>query len=211
MRELSEWVQQYGWKVYYNQKNEQNYPIFHANTNSKPDLLLQKNGYNILVEVKNGKDHLDILNGIDQLWKYTGEYYTGRVFYKTNYRTLSIDAFVLATHYSKRGYLYARESELNYVETDYLVIKEQLIEKPTTHNTTRILWREWEKGFVSDYYEELRIGKTKPFIVLPQKPKIGILVAKIELNRQVHGMPYLYLNSNKFVPMGYNEIYIFSK
>ena len=211
MRELSEWVKQYGWKVYYNQKNGQNYPTFHANTNSKPDLLLYKGKYNVLVEVKIGKDHQDILNGIDQIWKYAGEYYTGRVSYKTKYKSLSIDTFVLATHYSRMGYLYAREAELNYIETDYLVMKECLIEKPTTHNVTRILWREWEKGFVSDYYEELRIGKAKPSIILPQKPKIGVLIAKTELNRQVYGVPYLYLNSNKFVPMKYNEIYCFSK
>jgi len=211
MRELSEWVQQYNWEVYYNQKNGQNYPIFHANTNSKPDLLLHKGKYNVLVEVKQGKKHQDILNGIDQTLKYAGEYYTGRHFYKVNEKLISINAFVFATQYSKRGYLYANEAHLNYLEYEFLKDYYHMIEKPISHSIVRFMWRQWEKGLAADYYEELRIGKAKPFIILPQKPKVGILVAKTEPTRQVYNMPYLYLNSNYFIPMGYNEIYCFSQ
>jgi len=214
MRELSEWVQQYGWKVYYNQKNTDGYPVFHANTNSKPDLLLQKNGYNILVEVKKGKKHNDILNGIDQTWKYAGEYYTGRHIYNLgNNKKLIIDAFVLATHYSHLGFLYAREAAINsYIENEELITYYRVIEKPISHSVARFLWRQWEKGFVADYFEELRIGKAQDSIILPKKPKVGILVARTEpITRQVYRKPHLYLNSNNFVSMDHDIFNVFSK
>ena len=207
MRELSQWLQRYHWKVYYNQKNPDDYPIFHANTNSKPDLLLQKGKYNILVEVKQGHHHQDILNGIDQTWKYAGEYYSGRHVYTIDKKPLIINAFVFATQYSICGFLYANESQLNYLEYDFLKEHYHMIEKPISHSIARFLWRQWEKGFVAEHYERLRIGKASNIVKPPQKPQVGILIAKTEPERrQIYDTPYLYLNSNYFIPMNYAVI-----
>ena len=210
MREIARWVHNYSWTTYYNQKNSDDYPIFHANTNSKPDLLLQKGNYNVLVEIKQGESHQDILNGIDQLWKYAGEYYTGRHIYLVDENLLTINAFVFATQYSRYGFLYAKESALNYLEYEYLKENYHMIEKPISHSIARFLWRQWEKGAISEQYEKLRIGKAKNDVKLPQKPRIGILIAKTEPQlRQIYDVPYLYLNSNYFVPMSYEEISCF--
>ena len=212
MREIADWVKQYGWQPYFNQKNTDNYPQFHANTNSKPDLLLQKNQYNILVEIKTGQDHQDILNGVDQTWRYAGEYYSGRAIYTIDNEKITIDAITLATKFSKSGFLYIKESNVNYLEYSYLTETYHMIEKPITHTTTRFLWRQWEKGFVLDYYEKLRQGITEQNIILPNKPRIGTLLAKIQSeNRQITTMPYLYLNSNNFVPMGCGKIESFNR
>ena len=200
-RDLAEWVTKYGWKVYYNQKNSDGYPTFHANTNAKPDLLLSMHDYNILVEVKIGQKHQDILNGFDQIIKYTGEYYTGRVQY-ANPNPIRINAFTFATKYSQKGYLYADESKLNYMEHEYLAEIQDMTEKPITHTVTRLLWRQWEKGVAFDYHSE-RICGISAGISPPPKPRIGVILAKtLNLTRQVSSMPYLYLNSNHFVPMG---------
>ncbi len=200
-RDLAEWVTNYGWKVYYNQRNSDGYPTFHANTNAKPDLLLSKHGYNILTEVKIGRKHQDILNGFDQIIKYTGEYYTGRVQY-TNPNPIRINAFTFATKYSQNGYLYADESKLNYMEHGYLSERQDMTEKPITHTVTRFLWRQWEKGLAFDHYSELRRGMSAG-ISPPPKPYIGVILAKtIHSTHEVPLMPYLYLNSNHFIPMG---------
>ena len=212
MRDLAEWFQEYGWTSYYNQKNPDGYPVFHANTNSRADLLINKNNYNVLVEVKHGREHQDILNGMDQIWKYAGEYYSGRTTYVSNGRKIGCNAFVLATKYSRNGYLYANESQLNYLEYDFLSEAFNMIEKPISHTITRFLWRQWEKGIVFDYFERLRRGKAGPRVIPPNKPRVGTVLAKTEARtRQIGTMPYLYLNSNEFVPMGCWNIRIFDE
>ena len=212
MRDIAEWVKDYGWTSFFNQKNTDGFDIFHANTNSKADLLLQKNNYNILVEVKPGLEHQDILNGVDQTWRYISEYYSGRAIYELNNKRLTIDAFVLATKFSRSGYLYCKESNLNYLEAPSLIELYQILEKPITHTTTRFLWRQWEKGFVLDLAEKLRRGQANTQVFPPHKPRIGTLLAQISsVNRQISKMPYLYLNSNNFIPIGCSDIFLFNK
>lgn len=211
MRDLAAWVTLYGWKVYYNQKNTDGYPIFSANTNSRPDIMITKNNYSILVEIKSGNDHQDLLNGFDQILKYVGEYYSGRVIYKTNI-TKKIDAFVLATKYSHDGYLYSNESKVGYIDyTGYLAQQENMTERPATHTFVRMLWRQWEKGLAFEHYSKLRQGISKVVYSLPKKPYVGVLISKTFMNRQIEPQPYLYLNSNIFIPMEKNEIYCFGE
>jgi len=212
MRFLGDWFEDYGWITYFNQKNPDGFPVFHANTNSKPDLLLRKNNYNLGVEVKAGEDHQDILNGIDQILKYVGEYYSGRV----NYRLggggglQSLDGFLLATRYSKDGFLYENEANVGYLDyTGYLAKEKNMTEKPITHSLTRFLWRQWESGLGFKYYNKIRRGVAKKETTLPsKKPKVGVIVAKTDKDtKQVSNQPYLFLNSNEFVPMGCKEIF----
>lgn len=211
MRDLAMWVAPCGWKVYYNQKNADGYPPFSANTNSRPDVLITKDSYGVLVEVKLGDEHLDLLNGFDQLLRYIGEYYSGRVTYKTN-MTRKIDAFVLATKHSRDGYLYGNESKTGYVDyTGYLAQQHNMTERPVTHTLTRMLWRQWEKGLAFEYYSRLRRGESREIHSLPKKPRIGVLIAKTLTNRQIEPQPYLYLNTNNFVPLNCDEIYQFEE
>jgi hypothetical protein len=211
MRDLATWVTLYGWKVYYDQKNTDDYPTFNANTNSKSDILLTKNNYSVMVEVKPGNEHHDLLDGFDQILKYAGEYYSGRVNYKTKI-TKKINAFVLATKYSRNGYLYSNESKVGYIDyTGFLAQEYNMTERPATHTFTRMLWRQWEKGLAFEYYSKLRQGISKEIYSLPKKPYVGVLIAKTLANRQIDLEPYLYLNSNIFVPMGKNEINYFEE
>jgi len=208
MRRLADWIKKNGWQVYYNQKND-DYPVFRANTNSKPDLLITKNNYNIMIEVKNGQEHQDILNGFDQTIKYAGEYYTGRIRYKTvNQENIPINAFLLATDTSHNGYLYANESELNYLTYGWLTETYNMIEKPITHTLTRLLWRTWQKGLACKTYELLRQGNKN--IKLPKKPFIGVLLSKtLASTNETSIEPYAYMNSNEFISLKYNEIKCF--
>lgn len=211
MRSIAQWLTPYGWKTSFNQKNSDNYEIFNANTNSKPDILAQKNGYNVLIEVKTGEDHQDILDGLDQTIKYAGEYYSGRSQYK-KLLSLRINAFVLATKFSPFGYLYSKEAPMGFVPYTYLTESYDMVEKPITHTLTRFLWRSWTKGLAAEHYEELRRGEASKQVIPPPKPYVGILCAKTQAsNKQITSMPYLYLNSNNFLPAGLNRFDLFEE
>lgn len=210
MRVIADWVTPYDWKVYYNKKNYEGYPTFHSKGGGgKPDILITKNGYNVMIEVKPCEKHKDILNGIDQTIRYVGEYYSGRTKY-TIKREIQIDAFVLATKYSPYGYLYSLESSLGTIP--YIALKKlwNMKEKPITHTTTRFLWRQWHKGLAHTYYENFRRGQTKKGLKLPNKPFIGTLIAKIDAETEQPSLePYLYLNSNEFISLRYEKIDLF--
>lgn len=203
MRKLADWFKECRWDVYFNQKNEDGYPKFHGNTNSKPDLLLRKNGYNILIEVKSGEDHIKILDGMDQVLKYCGEYYSGRTKYENG---LNIDGFFLATEYSENGFLYKNEDNVGHLNyTGYLARKKQMDEKPISHSLTRFLWRQWESGYAYKYFKEFQKGKAGKETEIPEKkPKIGTIMAKTDREtKQKSNQPYIFANSNHFIPMGW--------
>lgn len=212
-RKIADWLKETGWKISWDESNNDGYPTFHANTNSKPDILAQKNGYNILIEVKPCTKHSHLLDGIDQTIGYAGEYYAGRSkYYETseNNSEIRIDAFVLSTNYSKDGYLYQEESELKPLDDEYLVRQYDMTEKPITHTATRFLWRQWTKGPVNDFYNTIRAeskangGKQVPHY----RPKVGTLISKIKKSdRQITDEPFLFLNSNSFESMAGDRLY----
>lgn len=201
MRNISQWIEKIGWKVYYNQKNLDGYPTFTTmGSSAKPDIMATNKTFTILIEVKSGKDHQDILDGFDQVIKYAGEYYTGRIQYKTNI-TQQIDAFVLATGYSLSGYLYGNEGSQPFLNYTALKTLENMVEKPITHTVTRLMWRTWHKGLAAEHYESIRVGG-KSDHHLPNKPLIGVLIARTTATpERVSDTPWLYLNSNKFIPI----------
>lgn len=161
-----------------------------------------------------GKEHKDILDGIDQVLKYAGEYYSGRTQYRVNGQQVKVNAFLLATRYSESGYLYAKEDQLNYLPYSWLADNYNMIEKPITHSTTRFLWRQWEPtGYASLFFERLRRHKAKETINPPHKPFVGVLVAKTcsHPRAQTYETPFLYLNSNLFIPMNRMQIQCFDE
>ena len=206
MRVIADWAEQYGWTAHYNQKNNSGFPVFHSQgSGAKPDIMISKGPYNVMIEVKPGGAHKDILDGVDQTIKYAGEYYTGRVKYKTN-MIKKIDAFVLGTRFSPYGYLYGNEGgskNLNYHSLKELY---NMTEKPITYTAARFLWRNWQKGLAAKYYENIKIGLSAS-LSSPEKPFVGVLVSKICASTgQGTKEPYLYLNTNKFISLAYNEI-----
>jgi len=208
MRVIADWAEKFGWTAYYNQKNNSGFPVFHSQgSGSKPDILLSKNQYNVMVEVKPGRDHKDILDGVDQTIQYAGEYYSGRVTYKTNI-VKNIDAFVLATRYSEFGYLYSLEGDLDNVNyPGYLKNEFNMTERPLTFSTTRFLWRTWHKGLAAKHYENIRRGGPET-IRPPSKPSVGVMVSKIlATSGNTTKEPYVYLNTNKFCCLAYDKIY----
>lgn len=212
MRRISDWLNQYGWTARWNHKNSDGYETFHGNTNAKPDVLLSKNGYNVLVETKPCEKHKDLLDGIDQLLEYAGHYWTGRTVYTKEKpgEPIPIHGFVLGTNYSRHGYIYQEEDEHGFIEGTWLAENHNMKERPITHSATRILWRQWEKGLAKKHYEEFRKGDAGPNTNPPKKPKVGVLLSKIEkTTHQVTGAPYFYLNSNEFVPAEKERIYAF--
>lgn len=215
MRILGDWFEEYDWITYFNQKNPDGFPTFHANTNSKPDLLLRKNNYNILVEVKSGKEHQEILDGINQTLKYCGEYYSGRTKYQLDGRKrLKINGILLATNFSRNGYLYINEGNIGYLDyTGYLAKEKNMTEKPITHSLTRFLWRQWESEYAFKHFKSIRRGEANTDTILPKnKPKVGTIIAKTEKDtRQTSNQPFLFMNSNEFVPMSSDKIFCFGE
>lgn len=212
MRKLADWIENYGWKVYYNQKNKSGYDTFHG-PSCKPDLLLTKNGYRVMVEVKKGHEHQDLLNGFQETLDYAGKYWTGRTTgYYRNGRDedLDIDAFVLATQYSIDGFLYQKEQNTRTLDySGYLSKKKGMDEYASTHTITRYMWREWEDGKYTDYFRDLRRSQ-KQNVAMRQKPKVGTLVSKVDYETKAPTTePYFYLNSNKFVNLEWSDIYAF--
>jgi hypothetical protein len=213
MRKLADWISEYDWEVYYNQKNKSGYDIFRG-PSKKPDLLLKKNGYNVLVEVKPGTKHKQILDGYQKTIDYAGQYWTGR---QTDYyrdgkdESLEIDAFVLATQYSMDGFLYQKEQRTNTLDySGYLAKKHDMDEYGITHTATRLMWREWEKGHNVDYFRDLR-RSTNTQVRMKQKPKVGCLVSKVDQETKAATLePHFFLNSNNFVPLGVEQIYAFN-
>ncbi len=55
MRNLADWISDYDWEVYYNQKNKSGYDIFRG-PSKKPDLLLRKNGYAFVLATQYSMD-----------------------------------------------------------------------------------------------------------------------------------------------------------
>lgn len=212
MRRLADWISNGEWTVYYNQKNDDGYDKFHG-PSSKPDLLLKKNGYNVLVEVKPGDEHQHLLDGYGQTLKYAGQYWTGRA---TNYRrngkdeNLDIDAFVLATSYSRDGHLYQKEQNTGTVNYSGFLAKEKgMDEYPITHSILRLMWRQWEKGKHNDYYRQLRRSSNNS-VKMRKKPKVGGIVSKIDYEtKQSTSRPYFYLNSNQFEPLRKQKVKAF--
>jgi len=211
MRKISQWIEKTDWKIYYNQKNLDGYPTFTTvGSGAKPDILTTNKAQTILIEVKHGGTHQDILDGFDQIIRYAGEYYTGRIQYKTNI-TQRIDAFVLATNYSPSGYLYGNEGDLPFLNYTALKLLENMIEKPITHTVTRLMWRTWHKGLAAEHYEKIRAGGGSDHI-LPNKPLIGTLLARTTATPQkISDDPWLYLNNNKFAPLNYKTINLFEE
>lgn len=212
MGTLSNWLEKYNWKIWYNQKNRDNRPIFHANTNSKPDMLISKKGTNILIEVKPGDKHQDILDGYQQTINYAGEYHIGRAIYKTEEESnLKIDAFVLATNYSISGFLYNDEESQSWMDNSYLKKELNLVEKPITHSITRLMWRQWEKGIPNKYYKTMKVNKLAEGIKCPsKKPKVGSLLARVDRKYRLTGDPYLFINNNNFVDIskkGFHNVF----
>lgn len=201
MGTLSSWLEKYNWKIWYDKKNRENRPTFHANTNSKPDMLISKKETKILIEVKLGNEHQDILDGYQQTLDYAGEYHIGRTSYKIEEKdNLKINAFVFATYYSISGFLYNDEESQSWMDNSYLKKKENLVEKPISHSITRLLWRQWDKGIPCKYYKTMKANKRAKGINCPsKKPKIGSLMSRVDRNYRVTGDPHLFLNSNNFV------------
>lgn len=212
MRKLADWIENYGWKVYYNQKNKSGYETFHG-PSTKPDLLLTKNGYRVMVEVKKGHEHQDLLDGFQETLEYAGKYWTGRA---TGYHRqdrdedLDIDAFVLATQYSIDGILWQKEqngSTLDY--SGYLSRNKGIDEYPSAHTLTRLMWREWENGKYTDYFRDLRRSQ-KQTVGMRQKPKVGSLLSKVDSDTKAPTTePHMYLNPNDFVNLKWSDIYAF--
>jgi len=213
MRKLADWIETFEWTVYYNQKNKDGYEVFHG-PSSKPDMLIRNNGYNVLVEVKTGSSHQDILNGYQQTLDYAGKYWSGRTseYYRDDKdEELKIDAFVLATKYSIDGYLYGKEQNTNTIDySGYLAKEKHMDEYPITHTVNRMMWREWESGKYSDYFRDLRRDRSNS-VLTRDKPKVGTLVSKVDAEtKQSTVEPHFYLNSNQFVPAEVNQIYAFN-
>lgn len=213
MKKISKWTNKYGWKAYFDRENPWNYPLFHVKeTNgSKPDILLKKQNYTLAIEMKNGKDHKELVDGFGQTLRYAGEYWTNKAQYTIQGKQQKINAFVLATQFSPKGHLYEKETEHVNPNNEYFTKNLEIDEKLATHELTRQIWRLWENtkakvNLVRELYEEKTENKRN-------KPKVGALLAKIDYHtKEPSKDPWLFLNSNEITSIKYNnDIYALNK
>lgn len=147
--ELTEWMKKHSdVEVYWEQKNQNNHPVFKTKNPNKPDLLIIGK-YNTVVEVKTGFSKANTYDGVVDCYEYWLDYYKNEQEYNIGPKKVDIHNFILATRHSIEGHLYPSEYETKLTYTDFNETRRYAVRQaeipPQEYNMTeqsiRILWR----------------------------------------------------------------------
>lgn len=147
---ISKWVEQFGCVVYWEKKNQYNYPVFKSKidgkgTVSKPDLLIQYQEKNYFCEAKSADHKSNIYDSLFQILKYTT---TGYQHFVDGVEVIP-DGYLVASEHSIKGHLFLPEFEQIISPKYYHEGRKVAIyngelparEYNMTEQYTRILWR----------------------------------------------------------------------
>ncbi len=139
--------------------------------NKKPDIIIHTKkqplqGY-IALEIKNGNKAKNLYDSTKIITKYIKHYQDKETEYFINDKPIEIKAFVVATQYSKEGYLLRDEEKMQQPNDQW---RKQLSEEgihPSfeynrTHQFVRQLWGFWRQS-----------GRT------PETPGVGVLLSGV--------------------------------
>ena len=116
--ELSEWLQhETDSDVFWGENPEGEFGRFgYAGLDDRPDMLITGT-LNVVTEVKDGTDSAGIYDAMSQLHRYWKAYEYDDASVHIDGDAVHIDAFVLATQFSKDGHLFKPEREQGHRET----------------------------------------------------------------------------------------------
>jgi hypothetical protein len=149
--ELGDWLTQLGFPVFDEKRNPKRpqWPTFQVrNTQQgkRPDLVVcgdlrggshLRGSVYVAVEVKVGVKHQDILDAFDAVLQYFCDYLWGAE-YMVGETSIEIGAFVVATRFSRRGFLWEAEGKFQPER----IVKGPFDAHPNTFSVSRLLWRQ---------------------------------------------------------------------
>ncbi|MFX1535195.1 MAG: hypothetical protein ACFFDI_13305 [Promethearchaeota archaeon] len=190
---VGDWLDKLGFQIFDEKENIERpkwrkFEVRNISRSKKPDLIVRgnlkaantlKKGIYIAIEIKRGYKHSDILNGFDAILNYYSDYLWATEYWIDD-KQIPIYAFVFATFFSERGYLFSEEGKFNPKG----IVKGPWDAYPMTFTISRLLWRQKDnlvKRFqalskIPNAEKKLKItlytGKDLPEIgVLVQNPK----------------------------------------
>ncbi len=107
---ITNWLNTFNVEVYWEKKNQWNYPVFKCDGSSKPDLLIKRKcgGGNLncfAIEVKDASSDMNLLNAQAQILKYAKQ----PIKFFINEQEMYIHGFLVASQFSIKGMLYEND------------------------------------------------------------------------------------------------------
>jgi len=187
---VGDWLSKQGLKVFDERENTKRpqwdiFKIRNIERGKQPDLLAQgivtaaqisKPAY-VAVELKRGYKHQDILDGFDAVLEYFSDYMWGAN-YSIHGESIEITAFVLATLFSREGYLFKEEGKFD----PRGIVQGPWDAYPITFTIARLLWRQKDnllKRFrcLSGIPKiERKLSKQKRVSSVRVAPEVGVLI-----------------------------------
>ena len=146
-----DWLKNQGFQIFDERPNKERaewgvFKVRNINRGKKPDLVVCgnlaaaqtsiANAY-VAIEMKRGYKHHDILDGFDAILGYFSDYLWGAE-YAISGKVIQIAAFVFATLFSQRGFLFEQEGKFN----PHGIVKGPWDAYPMTFTISRLLWRQ---------------------------------------------------------------------
>jgi hypothetical protein len=156
--ELSKWLEENGFKVYWERKNKFGYSIFKTkgSTRKKPDvLIISPTGVTAVIETKCSKA-TETIEG-KKILSYYIDYDREKIKYYVDDKEVIIKYFLLANEYSKEGKLFKNDEP--YHHEHYVSgcgYPEYEFEKTKTF--IRMLWRDWKVNAERQDYRNRNVG-----------------------------------------------------
>jgi hypothetical protein len=148
---LGEWLAGLGFEVFDERPNSDHpewgvFEVRNLNRSKRPDLLVRgnlkgartvKSGAYVVVEVKCGYKHQDVLDGFDAVLGYFADYLWGAEYLAAG-KDIEVAAFVFATYFSQHGFLFEEEQKFD----PRGIVRGPWDAYPMTFTICRLLWRQ---------------------------------------------------------------------
>jgi len=142
---LSDWLNNFNIKIWWNQQNEFNHPIFKTKGSKRSDLLIYANKKYYVIECKQANQKNKIYNSFFQLLNYS----INDTVYLINNKPVKVGGYLIATENSINGHLFDDKYDILMSDSDFSeqrlwAIKNGEIpqcEHSMTEMFCRLLWR----------------------------------------------------------------------
>ena len=142
---LTNWLSNFNIKIWWNQKNDYNFPQFTTKDSKRSDLLMYANKKYYVIECKKADQKKNIYDAFFQLLNYSID----DTIYMIDNTPIDIGGYLLATEYSVHGHLFDVKYDILMTGNDFSksrlwAIKNGQIpmcEHSMTEMICRLLWR----------------------------------------------------------------------
>jgi hypothetical protein len=142
---LSNWLSNFNIKIWWNQKNNHNFPQFTTKSSKRSDLLMYANNKYYVIECKQADQKKKIYDAFFQLLNYSID----DTVYQIDDNPIRIDGYLLATENSINGHLFDVKYDILMTGNDFSEQRQWAIndgqipicEHSMTEMICRLLWR----------------------------------------------------------------------